>query len=144
MHDFNEQFSIQKKIEVAWGDMDAMNHVNNARYFRYFETSRILYFSTMNLRLADTSCGPILAAIECQYLRPLQYPDQILVGTRATHIGNTSFSMDHAIYSETQAAIVAKGQGRVVFYDYQKQEKVPVPDSFRTAVQDFDKNFGKT
>ena len=25
-------------IPIRWGDMDAMNHVNNTTYFRYLET----------------------------------------------------------------------------------------------------------
>jgi acyl-CoA thioester hydrolase len=28
-------------IPIRWGDMDAMGHVNNTIYFRYFETIRI-------------------------------------------------------------------------------------------------------
>ena len=28
-------------IPIRWGDMDAMNHVNNTTYVRYLETSRI-------------------------------------------------------------------------------------------------------
>jgi len=36
-------------IDVAWGDMDAFGHVNNTRYFRYFETARIAYFTVINV-----------------------------------------------------------------------------------------------
>ena len=28
-------------VPIRWGDMDAMGHVNNAVYFRYFATVRI-------------------------------------------------------------------------------------------------------
>ena len=28
-------------IPVRWGDMDAMGHVNNTVYFRYFEVARL-------------------------------------------------------------------------------------------------------
>jgi acyl-CoA thioester hydrolase len=28
-------------ISVRWGDMDAMGHVNNTIYFRYFEIARL-------------------------------------------------------------------------------------------------------
>src|SRR5450830_186271 len=31
----------QMTIPIRWGDMDAMNHVNNTSYFRYLETCRI-------------------------------------------------------------------------------------------------------
>ena len=28
-------------VPIRWGDMDAMNHLNNGTYFRYLETIRI-------------------------------------------------------------------------------------------------------
>ncbi|WP_375166434.1 acyl-CoA thioesterase, partial [Rhizobium hidalgonense] len=30
---------------VAWGDMDAFGHVNNAMYYRYIESARIAYLT---------------------------------------------------------------------------------------------------
>lgn len=30
-------------IPVAWGEMDALGHVNNVAYFRYFETARVAF-----------------------------------------------------------------------------------------------------
>jgi acyl-CoA thioester hydrolase len=35
-------------IPVAWGEMDAMGHINNIIYFRYFETVRIEYFNRLD------------------------------------------------------------------------------------------------
>ena len=31
---------VRVKIPVAWGDLDALQHVNNTVYFRWFETVR--------------------------------------------------------------------------------------------------------
>ena len=31
----------ETRISVRWGDVDAMGHVNNTVYFRYFEILRI-------------------------------------------------------------------------------------------------------
>ncbi len=35
--------------KVAWGDMDAFGHVNNVQYYRYIESSRILYMENVNI-----------------------------------------------------------------------------------------------
>ncbi|MDB5949239.1 MAG: acyl-CoA thioesterase, partial [Massilia sp.] len=32
------------RMPIRWGDMDAMGHVNNTVYFRYFEQARISWF----------------------------------------------------------------------------------------------------
>ncbi len=39
------EFPVVLEIPVAWGDMDAMLHVNNTVYLRWFECARMEYFS---------------------------------------------------------------------------------------------------
>lgn len=34
-------------LPVRWGDMDAMNHVNNTVYFRYMEQARIEWLESL-------------------------------------------------------------------------------------------------
>ena len=42
MSDVNlEQCVVRISIDVQWRDMDALGHVNNAEYIRWFESARI-------------------------------------------------------------------------------------------------------
>ena len=41
------KLTFEMLIPVRWGDMDAMGHVNNTVYFRYFETLRIEWMYTL-------------------------------------------------------------------------------------------------
>jgi acyl-CoA thioester hydrolase len=38
MSDPLEAFPVVISIPVAWGEMDAFQHVNNSVYFRYFDS----------------------------------------------------------------------------------------------------------
>ena len=51
-------------LPVRWGDMDALGHVNNAMYFRYAESGRIAYFTTVGADsgLDGSGEGPMMAA----------------------------------------------------------------------------------
>ena len=51
-------------IPIAWGDMDAFQHVNNTVYFKHFESARISYFEKINFLevMNKTGIGPILAS----------------------------------------------------------------------------------
>lgn len=49
MESLLKDFPVVTKIVVAWGEMDALQHVNNVVYFRYFETARIDYFAHLKL-----------------------------------------------------------------------------------------------
>ena len=39
-----EGYQVTIDVNVAWGEMDAFEHVNNVVYFRYFESVRMAYF----------------------------------------------------------------------------------------------------
>lgn len=48
----------QRIFSIVWGDMDALGHVNNARYFDYFQEARIEWLATLNIDLKKyRTCG---------------------------------------------------------------------------------------
>ena len=108
------------ELPVQWGDQDAFGHVNNTVYFRWYESARIAYLE--RLAMADQNSaiglGPILAAIGSNYRRQVRFPDRVIIGSRVTRIGRTSFTMEHAVWSTAQAALVADGHSTVVVFDY--------------------------
>lgn len=44
-------FPFEVTIEVAFRDIDALGHVNNAVFFSYMETVRIKYVMQLDVRL---------------------------------------------------------------------------------------------
>ena len=91
-------FSVVERIPVQWGDMDALGHVNNARFFTWFETARIAYFGKIGFEATRTSgVGPILAHTSCDYLAPVEYPGEVLAGARVTRIGGKSIHHEYRI-----------------------------------------------
>ena len=34
------------RVPMRWGEMDALGHMNNVSYFRYFEQARISWFDS--------------------------------------------------------------------------------------------------
>ena len=45
-----QNYPVVIEIPVAWGDMDAFQHVNNVTYFKYFESARIAYFEKIKFQ----------------------------------------------------------------------------------------------
>jgi acyl-CoA thioester hydrolase len=121
---------------VVWGDMDAYEHVNNVVYFRYFENARLEYFRRMDwFRYEDeTSIGPILAATQARFRKPLTYPDTILIAARVPEVGRDRLTIQHRIVSRGQGALTTEGEGTIVAYDYRKKAKVSVPDELRRRI----------
>jgi len=124
-----EGFPIRVEVPLAWGDMDAMGHVNNTVYFRIFETARIAYLLAIDLT-SGTGVGPILASTHCRFRRPLHFPDTVTVAARTTEIGPDRFTMEYRIVNGT-GDLAAEGGGVVVTYDYAAGHTVPIPAAVR-------------
>jgi acyl-CoA thioester hydrolase len=122
---------------VQWGDQDALGHVNNTVYFRWCESARIAYLERLGLGhwMQPTTLGPILARIECNYKRQLRFPDTVRIGSRVASIGRTSLTMEHAICSLEQKALVAESTSVIVVFNYQTQRPTPVPAEVREAIE---------
>lgn len=129
-------FPVVTPWPVAWGDMDAFQHVNNVTYFRWFESIRIAYFEAIgwNARMREAGVGPILARTSCVFRAPLAYPDTVELAARVVDVGEDRFTMLYRVVSQRLQAIAAEGEGRVLCYDYRAAAKAPLPAEIRAAI----------
>lgn len=131
-------YPILIEIPIAWGDMDAFQHVNNKVYFKHFESARITYFEKIDFFevMNETGIGPILAATQCRFKIPLTYPDLVTVGARVDpmEMEKDRFNMRYAVFSHKLQKIAAIGEGLIVTYDYQNQKKALIPDEVRKKI----------
>lgn len=121
---------------VEWGDMDAFNHVNNVVYYDYAQRSRIHYLE--QLGLFDETTHTVIAASSCQYIVPVTYPDTLWIGVRAKKIGNTSLTHEYLYFSTAQKKLVAKGESVMVFFDDTGENKTPINDNQRKAIENLE------
>ena len=130
-------YPVVIELPVAWGEMDALRHVNNIVYFRYFESARMAYFTRLDIwdYMEETGVGPILASTACQFRLPLTYPDTVSVGTGISEVGSDRFVMKYVVVSHGHAKVAAEGEGLVVSYDYRALKKAPLPDEIKRRIE---------
>jgi len=130
------RFPVSVSIPVAWGEMDALQHVNNVVYARWLETARMVYLERIGLidRMREEGIGPILARTVIDYERPLRYPDTVRIDATITRIGGSSFTMAFRVRSESQGAVAATAEQVMVVYDYRAARSAPVDDRLRAAI----------
>lgn len=119
-------FPFQIDCTVRWGDMDANGHVNNTVYYRYFENARVEIFQELIGKRNETKIGPVLAYMNCHFVKPISFPDKVVVGTRVKSLGRTSIVLEHVIHSEN-AQIAAHGESVIVIYDFANKRKIALP-----------------
>lgn len=131
------RYPIVVEFPIAWGDLDALGHVNNTVYFRLFESARIAYLDAIGLvaSAGPSGVGPILASTGCRFRRPLGFPDTVRVGARVPELREDRFTMEYVVFSEALDDVAASGEGVVVAYDYGAGSKVPVPDAVVRAIE---------
>src|SRR5688500_10766445 len=98
------------EFPVAWGEMDALQHVNNIVYFRYFESARIAYFEKLEFwdYMKQTGIGPILKSTNCNFKIPLNYPDTVSIGSRIKNVEEDRCTMEYFVYSHKHKKIAAE------------------------------------
>jgi acyl-CoA thioester hydrolase len=134
-------YPYEMTLEVAFRDIDAMGHVNNAVFFAYFETVRIKYLGDIMERsgllgteLLDLPL--ILVEASCTYKSPALLTEKLAIGTGISRFGTKSFDMLYRVQGE-DGRLVAYGRTIQVMYDYVHRSAFSIPDSVRQYVEEF-------
>lgn len=124
----NKKMVHQKLFNIAWGDMDALGHVNNARYFDYFQEARIEWLRELNINMTEKT-GPVVIHVACTFLKPVIYPATVTIRSSVHSLGNSSMIMDHDLYQDE--LLMAQGVSKIVWVDYTQNKSIPLPEIFR-------------
>ena len=136
LQQFLDEYPVVVEMPVQWGEMDALQHVNNVTYFRYFESARIAYMmKTSLIGSARGTLGPILADTECRYKRPVTFPDRIKVGCRIAEFQEFGFLQQYAVYSTAQDAVTTHGSARIVLLDVTTGKKAALTEELKAELE---------
>ena len=139
-HSALENFPIVIETPIAWGEMDAYQHVNNIVYFRWFEGARIAYLDAINFRdpAANEGIGPILHSTRARFRRALTYPDSVLVGARVTELSPDMVTMEYRVVSRRVDELAADGTAVVVPFNYTLGQRAQLPAAVAARIRDLD------
>ncbi|MBH0019697.1 acyl-CoA thioesterase [Pseudoalteromonas sp. SWXJ133] len=136
MQTFKDQHPIHTDITVAWADMDALQHVNNVVYLRYFEIARIDFLNKINLfdTISPNGVGPVISENNIRYKRPVTFPDTLTVGVTISDIKTDRFNMNYTVYSHAQNAITTTGTSKVVMFNFETGQKALIAEPLLSAL----------
>jgi len=137
----NSIFNVSLNLRLDWSEMDMFGHINNVMFMKFIQASRVNYWEKMGIDqdFRKTGIGPMLASTSCQFKKPLFYPGTITVQAKVVSIGNTSFKLNHQILDQ-KGEIAALGEDVVVLFDFNKNEKVVIPEQIRDFIEAIEKN----
>lgn len=122
-------------IPIRWGDMDAMGHVNNTVYFRYFEIIRLDWLFRVSPANEPPEIGPVIVNAHCSFLRQLEFPGEVLARQYAANPGRSSFDTWVTLArTDAPGVVCAQGGARTVWRDHRAQSSVALPDWMRALL----------
>jgi acyl-CoA thioester hydrolase len=123
------------KVQLRFNDMDPMRRVNNSVYAGYLELGRVdfcnRFFSVQTLE----DIPFVLVRVEMDILKPAGFQDSLEVHTWVSKIGNTSWDFSAKVVNPHTDTTFVKAKTVQIYFDYRKQTKLPIPDSFRKILE---------
>lgn len=120
-------------IPLRWSDLDAYNHVNNARYLTFLEQARIEWMQTLDTPWVTPSLGPVVASAMLNFKAPIEYPASIFVELAVTRVGTSSVTIGHSIVA-ADGTLHCDGEVVLVWIDRHSGRATPLPEGVRQAV----------
>ncbi len=121
-------------ISVRWRDMDAMGHVNNAKYISYLEEARVRWMQGVPGVAMTDAIAPVVAATNVNYRAPIVWPNDIVVELFVERLGTSSVTIGHRIVDQKDERVLySDGNVVVVWMDTRTGRSAPLPDAIRAA-----------
>ena len=123
-------------IPTRWIDNDVYGHVNNVRYYEYFDTVVNRYY--IDAGGLDIHAAPVIGLVvetTCRFHKPLAYPDTIDAGLRVARLGTSSVRHEIGLFRQGEDAVAATGHFIHVFVDRSTRRPAPIPPRIRAALK---------
>ena len=125
--------------EVAFRDLDAFGHVNNAVYLTYIENARIGYVRDVLGIESLEGLLLIVASVKIDFRSRANLGEVLEIGSRTTRVGTKSFDLDHEIRSSSQdGRLVAEVSTTLVAFDYDADNTMPIPPEWKERIENYE------
>ncbi|MBA8853829.1 acyl-CoA thioester hydrolase [Ochrobactrum intermedium] len=123
-------------MQTRWSDMDIYGHVNNVVYMQYCDAAlnrSLIAAGALDL-LGSTPIG-IVARNSTNYFAEISYPDNVAVGVRVEHIGNTSLLWGFGIFKDGEELAAAKSEYVHVYVNRDTRRPVALTRELRQLAE---------
>ncbi len=132
-----EAFRHFEGIDTGWADNDMYGHVNNAAYYRFFDTAVNRFL--IEADVLDPETSPVIGLVVetgCRFFAPVSFPDRLDLGIAVSRLGNSSVRYELAVFKQGSREAAAAGFFIHVYVDAATHRPVPVPDEMRAVLSE--------
>jgi acyl-CoA thioester hydrolase len=119
---------------VRFSDVDVYGHVNNVKYFEYYQEARIAFIGSMGRGMPDADFGLVVAKVNVDYRRPILFrPAPYVIETWITRVGNSSFDVGSEIRDGD--TVLSRAEATMATFDSATQRSRPLTDPERDLLK---------
>ena len=125
-------------LRIDWSEMDDFGHVNKVMFYKYLQAARVRFWEQIGLyeQYKSEGIAPLLASATVDFKKPLMYPGNVTIQSTVAFVKNTSFGLEYSLLNDNNE-IVALGRDAMVLYDFNKNEKLSIPDDLRMNIETY-------
>lgn len=137
MSDYKELSDYKYTLDIAtrWEDNDQYAHINNVKYYSYFDTTVNTLLYKQGFIASDLSQSKVKGLVvetQCRYFAPISFPETVTTAVSVSKIGSSSVIYQIGVFC--QSKLCAQGHFVHVYVDEQNKPK-PLLDEFRQFLQ---------
>ncbi len=135
-------------VRVYYEDTDAGGVVYHSNYINYFERARTEWLRQLGYELDELAQNEqlifVVRALNCEYLLPAKFNDELFVSAEIIEIGKTSILFEQKVMRAAKAEdkktkssciVLAKGNVTVVSVDAQKFKPKRLPKTIMESIK---------
>ncbi|MDE7149844.1 MAG: acyl-CoA thioesterase [Bacteroidales bacterium] len=125
---------MKKELQIRFGDIDRLGHVNNAVYAQFFDIGRVEFLQRYMPGLRFDGRTLVLVHLETDFIRPVFEHDRIAVETYMERIGGKSIAMMQEIRDEA-GVLRARCRSVLSTLDMTAGGSFPIPAEWRAVLE---------
>ena len=126
-----------RTIPTRWMDNDVYGHVNNVTYYSWFDTIVNGWLIERGaLDIARSAVIGLVVETQCNYFRPVAFPQEITGALRVAHRGTSSVRYEIGIFRGDNETASAQGHFVHVYVERVSGRPAALPEALQRAVAD--------
>ena len=124
---------IVTPIQKRFSDVDSFLHVNNVAQQMYFDVGKVEYYDrVLGAEVLEGRLRIVTAATSTSYVSQARFSDALHVTTVCEKVGGKSIVLLQRLWAGER--LCSESRSVMVAFDFVRQEKFPVPDTWRRAM----------
>ncbi len=121
-------------MRVRFSDVDIYGHVNNVKYFEYYQEARLAFLTSLGRSERDGSFAVVVARVDVDYKRPILFRSEpYAVESWISRVGNSSFGLSAEI--KDGDTLLSRADAVLVTFDLESQKARPMTDLERESLK---------